>query len=33
MPELLSAISNLREKNEKKDISVRGTGTVPHMMR
>jgi len=33
MPELLAAISTLREKNEQKDISVRGTGKIPHMMR
>ena len=34
MPELLAAISSLREKQEQKeDISVRGKGSIPYMMR
>lgn len=33
LPDLLAAISNLRERNEQKDISVRGTGKIPPMMR
>ena len=33
IPELLAALARLRENNEQKDISVRGQGKIPEMMK
>lgn len=33
IPELLAAIEKLKEKEEHRDISVRGGNKIPHMMR